>query len=351
MKSATGSYWSTLPLRLVRSPADDVTAAACSRRTITSRTGRSPTLSIDPVTVTIGSLVVVTTSGVTRSMRTCRNGIDPGSPAAAWGAAAGAAISVSSARAASRRASTTRARIRGTGGRPHGPCPQPFVRRDVCSSGRRLRVCECVWARRRGEVCGSGGSDAGPVGMQLVDQLTGDLGEPAFVGVGQPRRQLLERHPRHFADFDVLVGELAAEEPHQIVVHGLVHATTLGDEPVVDAAERRQHTALDAGLLGDLTDRGLFCGFTEFDVALGQRPQHPAAPVDAPDQCGDLTFLGPVDSVDHQPARGGFMHRTQPIGGPARSGLLRLVLAARLVFVGLHRPVLCAARGGVVVVL
>ena len=27
MKSATGSYWSTLPLRLLRRPADDVTAA------------------------------------------------------------------------------------------------------------------------------------------------------------------------------------------------------------------------------------------------------------------------------------------------------------------------------------
>ncbi len=70
---------------------------------MTSRTGRSPTLSTVPVTVTTGSLVVVTTSGVTRSMRTCRNGVEPGSPAAARGSAAGAAISVSSAMAASSR--------------------------------------------------------------------------------------------------------------------------------------------------------------------------------------------------------------------------------------------------------
>ena len=87
------------------------------------------------------------------------------------------------------------------------------------------------------------------------------------------------------------------------MVHGLVHATALSDEPVVDAAECGQHTALDSGLLRYLTDRGLFSGFTEFDMALGQRPQHPAAPVDAPDQRGDLSLLGPVDSVDHQPAR------------------------------------------------
>jgi hypothetical protein len=52
-------------------------------------------------------------------------------------------------------------------GGPHCPCPQPFVRRDGCSSGRRLRVCECVWACRRGEVRGSGGSEAGPSACSL----------------------------------------------------------------------------------------------------------------------------------------------------------------------------------------
>ena len=184
--------------------------------------------------------------------------------------------------------------------------------------------------------------------MQLVDQLTGDLGESAFVGVGQPGRQLLERHPRHFTDFDVLVGELAAEEPHQIVVHGLVHATALGDEPVVDAAERGQHAALDAGLLGDLADRGLFGGFTEFDVALGQRPQHPAAPVDAPDQRGDLGVLGSVDAVDHQAARRGLVHRAQPVGPAGADGTLRFVGA---VWLGTRVPVLRPRTALVVVVL
>ncbi|BCI92489.1 hypothetical protein NIIDMKKI_76950 [Mycobacterium kansasii] len=64
-KSAAGWYWSVLPSSDVRKAADDVTVPACSSRTMTSRTGRSPMLVTVPLTVTTGSLVVVTTSGVT----------------------------------------------------------------------------------------------------------------------------------------------------------------------------------------------------------------------------------------------------------------------------------------------
>ncbi|CKT43571.1 Uncharacterised protein [Mycobacterium tuberculosis] len=64
-KSAAGWYWSVPPSSEVRNAVDDVTAAACSSRTITSRTGRSPVLVTVPLTVTWGSLEVVTTSGVT----------------------------------------------------------------------------------------------------------------------------------------------------------------------------------------------------------------------------------------------------------------------------------------------
>ena len=98
------------------------------------------------------------------------------------------------------------------------------------------------------------------------------------------------------------------------MVHGLVHAAAVGDEPVVDAAERGQHVALYPGLLGDLADRGLFRGLAEFDVALRQRPQHPAATVDATDQRGDLLFTRPVDTVDDQSAGRRLMHGAQPIG-------------------------------------
>ena len=64
-KSSAAWYWSVPPSRLVRNPAELDTAGACSRRIITSRTGRSPMLATVPVTVTTGSLVVVATCGVT----------------------------------------------------------------------------------------------------------------------------------------------------------------------------------------------------------------------------------------------------------------------------------------------
>lgn len=159
--------------------------------------------------------------------------------------------------------------------------------------------------------------------MQLVDQLVGDLGEPALVGVGQFGGQFSDGHPGHLGDFDVLVGEFATAEAHQIVVHGLVNAPALGDEPVVDAAERRQHAALDAGLLGHLADGGLFGRFTLLDVTFRQRPQHPSAAVDPPDQGGHLMVLGSVDAVDDQPACRCFVHGAQTIRGTARPGFPR----------------------------
>jgi hypothetical protein len=50
--------------------------------------------------------------------------------------------------------------------------------------------------------------------LQLVDQFVGHAGQAAFVGVGQPRRQIPHGHPGHLGDFEVLVGELAAGETH-----------------------------------------------------------------------------------------------------------------------------------------
>ena len=212
-----------------------------------------------------------------------------------------------------------------------GPGWVGLLRRDV--------GCGCASASGRAcavSVRGSGGNADGPVGVQLVDQFVGDLGEFALVGIGQPGRQLLERHPGHLADLDVLVGQFAAEEPHQVVVHGLVHPPALGDEPVVDAAERGQHAALDSGLLGDLADRGLLGGLTEFDVALGQRPQHPAASVDPADQGRDLAVLRAVDPVDDQAARRCLVHGAQPVGSAPRAIAACAVWA--LTAVGPGRP-------------
>src|SRR5690348_17565323 len=114
------------------------------------------------------------------------------------------------------------------------------------------------------------------------------------------------------------------------MVHRLVHAAPLGDKPVIDTAERGEHAALDTGLLGDLTDRGLFGGLTELDVSLRQGPEHAPAPVDAADQGSHLGVIGPVDSIDDQPTRRCLVHGAKAIGWPAGPGLLRLAGSARL---------------------
>ncbi len=97
------------------------------------------------------------------------------------------------------------------------------------------------------------------------------------------------------------------------MVHGLVHPPAIGDEPVVDASQRGQHAAANPGLLGDLTNGGLLGGLTLFYVALGQRPQHPSASIDATDQGGDLRVPRPIDAVDDQPSSGCFVDGAQPV--------------------------------------
>ena len=148
VNSPTGWNWSLAPSRLVRRPADEVTAAACSRRATTSRTGRSPTLVTVPVTVTVGSLVVVIRSGVTLSTRTCRNGADPGSPAAA-----GAVVGIAS--------KASRPRITTIRGRP--PTRLGMVTFPVRSRSSAGRIDAA--RRRRSDGCGCANAFGGAGGV------------------------------------------------------------------------------------------------------------------------------------------------------------------------------------------
>src|ERR1700722_20053797 len=102
------------------------------------------------------------------------------------------------------------------------------------------------------------------------------------------------------------------------MVHGFVHAPPVGDEPVVDAAQRSQDAAVNAGLFGDLADRGLLGRLAELDMAFRQRPQHPAAPVNATDERGDLLFTRPIDTVDDQSTGRRFMNGAQSLRSAAR---------------------------------
>ena len=138
--------------------------------------------------------------------------------------------------------------------------------------------------------------------------------------VARPRRpaarELAERHPGHLVHLDVGVAQLAAGGLEQVVVHGLVDAPVVGDEPVVDGAERRQHPAPDAGLLLDLADRGVLSRLAGLEVALRQRPQQPAPPVEPADQ---RHARAAGRAVDHQAAGGGLLDRRRPRrSGPPR---------------------------------
>ena len=150
----------------------------------------------------------------------------------------------------------------------------------------------------------------------------GDPGQFALVGERQPRWQFINRNPRHFGHFDVLIAQFATGELQQVVVHGLVHPPSLGDEPVVDAAQRREHMPMYAGLLGHLPDRGLLGGLALLDVSLRQRPDHPPPPVHSADQRRRLLFTRPVDAVDDKSTRGDFVHGAQPgaLAAPRRAG-------------------------------
>ena len=151
-----------------------------------------------------------------------------------------------------------------------------------------------------------------------------------LVGVGQFVGQFRYRNPGHLGDFDVLVAQFAAGEPHEVVVDGLVHAPAIGDEPVVDAAESGQNVSVDAGFLGDFPDGGLLGGLALFDVSLGQRPEHPSAPVHPADQGSKLFLARPIDPVDDQSAGGGFVDGPKPrrgtaaLPGLARRGLFSI---------------------------
>ena len=104
-------------------------------------------------------------------------------------------------------------------------------------------------------------------------------------------------------------------------MHGLVHPPVLGDEPEVDGAQRRDHAPDDAGLLLDLAHRGLLGGLARLDVALGQRPQQPPAPVQPSDHAA-----APRRRGRRQAARRGLVDGAQPapaIDGTASRGARR----------------------------
>ena len=107
------------------------------------------------------------------------------------------------------------------------------------------------------------------------------------------------------------------------MVHRLVDPFALTDKPVVDLSEGGHNVALDARLFGDLTDRRLFGGLPRLDVTFRQRPHHPAAAIDPPDECGAPLVVRAVEARHHQPAGRGLPHRAKSLFGQVRRHLGR----------------------------
>src|SRR5688572_23163062 len=97
------------------------------------------------------------------------------------------------------------------------------------------------------------------------------------------------------------------------MVHGLVHAATVSDEPEVDDPERGDDLADDPGLLSDLTDGGVLGGLALLDVALREGPEEAAAAVGAADQ--GSTRPGHAVLGHHQAPGRGLVDPAQPAAG------------------------------------
>ena len=120
---------------------------------------------------------------------------------------------------------------------------------------------------------------------------------------------------------------------------------------------RRRAPSPDAGLLRNLTHRGLFGGLARLDVALRQRPQQPTAAVDPADQGGAQLGAWAVETPDDQPACGRLAHGTQPrplwwlsllwfvLAAAGSSGLPVARLLPAVAGVGLRRARLLVVRG------
>src|SRR4051812_14539771 len=157
-----------------------------------------------------------------------------------------------------------------------------------------------------------------PASSRAVGQQGGrPLDQCPLVGVGQTSGELREGDPGDLGHLDVGVGERPPDRAEQEVVHRLVHAAALGDEPEVDDPERCHDLADDPGLLRHLADGGVLGGLALLDVPLGQRPQEAAAAIGAPDE-GGARLVHPVVG-DHQAPGGGLVDPAQPAAGAPAS--------------------------------
>src|SRR5688572_1882916 len=83
-------------------------------------------------------------------------------------------------------------------------------------------------------------------------------------------------NPASLANFVVMISDIPVNITHQKEVNGFVNTlrrlSVTFYIPIVDRFDFADDLAIDAGLFANLTDRGIFIGFSSIDVSLRQLP-------------------------------------------------------------------------------
>ena len=121
------------------------------------------------------------------------------------------------------------------------------------------------------------------------------------------------------------------------MVHGLVNAHAIGDEPIINHAQVREDLAVDAGLLPDLALGGQLLGFAVFHMSFRHGPQQASAAVQPADErhidLGEVHVAVLVDGLRQsghdESARGRLIPRGHAVGGRALGASRAVVPVAR----------------------
>ena len=142
-----------------------------------------------------------------------------------------------------------------------------------------------------------------------------DARQLALIGVGQVLDEFRDGDPRDLSDLWILIVHNAVYKTQQVVVHGLMDAHPIRDEPVINHAEVRKNLTRNAGFFPYLAFSGDLLGLAIFHVALGHGPQQASAAVEAADERHieprKVDIAIGVDALrqagDNEAARGGFI--------------------------------------------
>ena len=165
----------------------------------------------------------------------------------------------------------------------------------------------------------------------------GNARELALIRIGQVLNELGDGDPGDLGDLRILIIHDAVLKAQQVVVHGLVDAHAIGDEPIINHAEVREDLAIDTGLLPHLALGGELLRLAVLHVAFRHGPQQTAAAIQPADErhvdLGEVYVSVSVDgfrqSGHDETARGRLIPRGHAVGGRALRASRAAVPVAR----------------------